>query len=1618
MQPPWGQLHPGYGVVRNGFNSPLQNPVVNMVQGNQAGTYSVVANNSCGSSSASVQLTVNSSPSNVSASISQSSVCTGSTVNLSASANGNINSWIWSGPNGFTSSSQNPSLNITQTSQSGTYTVTSTNNCGSGSSTVQLTVNTVPLNVTATSGSSTTCIGSTINLSSSASGTVNNWSWSGTGSFNSTSQNPSVIISQLSQGGNYMVSATNNCGSSTASVQVNVNAIPSNVVASSNLQTVCIGSTLNLSGSASGTGNSWSWTGPAGFTSTAQNPSVNITQANQAGNYAVTVSNNCGASSASLIINVATTPLNVLASSNTNNACISGTLNLSGTATGAVSNWNWTGPGGFTSGNQNPSLQITNINQSGNYSVIASNACGSSTASVIVNVISAPSNVVATSTSTTACIGTSISFTGTASGQITTWNWTGPNGYSSSQQNPTLAITQQSQQGTYQVSATNNCGSSTASVSVNVNSTPLSLTASVSSPDACIGTSISLSGNATGSVTGWNWTGPAGFSSSNQNPVLNLTQTSQSGQYFVTATTVCGSLTASVQVNAQAPPSGVVASAGSSNLCVGSSVNLTGIANGSVNTWSWTGPNAFTSPSQNPVINVLQQSHAGNYIVIATNDCGSSSASVNLNVNSLPLNVVASSSSNSICTGNTITLNATAGNSVTNWNWNGPNGFISAIQNPSLLISLSSQAGSYTVTASNICGNNSSSVVIAIGVPPLNVNATTNNTSPCTGSSISLNGNSGNAISTWSWNGPNGYSSASQNPVISIAQLNQAGQYTVTATNSCGSTTAAVSITVNTTPSNVVASAGSPVVCTGSDLILTGSANGGVTNWNWTGPSGFVSSLQNPVVSISQSNQSGNYILTAANICGSSSSTVNVPVIITPANVTATSSSTTPCTGTTINLASNATGIITAWSWNGPSGFTSTQQNPQLNVSQQSQSGSYVVIASNSCGTASASVLLNVNTGPVNISANANTTNICTGSAVTFDANATGSVSTWSWTGPNGFTSALEDPVLAISQLSQAGTYTVTATTGCGSTSASVILSVSSAPLNLVSSSSSPSACIGTTFNLNSSATGPVTNWSWTGPVGFTSGLQNPALLISQTSQSGIYTVTATNNCGSVSSSVQVLADSLLAHPVASLSSGIVCAGNSVTLQAIVTGNVMNWNWTGPGGFSSPVQNSILNVLQLSQAGNYIVTATNDCGSTSASVQLIVNDKPSNLVATTNSNSVCLGSTINLNGNANGIVTGWSWTGPNGFTSNQQNPSVNITLQTQAGVYTVTSSNDCGSINAALTLSVDSGPVNPLATANSNDVCTGSTLELEGFASGLVTNWSWTGPNGFISSLSSPDLLITNSSQAGVYTMTASDICGSTSSSIVIMVHSAPASVVATASVNNICPGSNVELQGHAFGQVTDWSWTGPNGFSSDMKDTILVNVQQVQSGIYILTAANNCGGNSSSVNLVIQSSPSLMPLAISSNYIVVSLVTSTDHVQWFYNNNVVQGNDNDSLPCLGDGDYYSVVTNSAGCSSTSGIISVSNCSTVGISGDQLLAGLSLYPNPAHDKIWLIGNLKNDNYSVEILNVLGEVVIIEEFRIRNNYIDKEFFMENFAAGIYLLNIRSVNSKAAFRIIKE
>jgi hypothetical protein len=225
-------------------------------------------------------------------------------------------------------------------------------------------------------------------------------------------------------------------------------------------------------------------------------------------------------------------------------------------------------------------------------------------------------------------------------------------------------------------------------------------------------------------------------------------------------------------------------------------------------------------------------------------------------------NVSINPSNTIICNGGSSTLVASGGGD--SWVWS-PSTGLNVTTGATVLASPPSTT-TYSVTRT--CEDGSTSTAsVTISVISLAVNAGAD-ILVCTGNTINListiSGNAGNSVS-YSWTGPNGFTSTSVSPTITNSTASMSGNYTVTATVGGCQTQDVVNVQV-TNVSLAVNAGANILVCSGSTINLTTTISGNAGNsvsYSWTGPNGFNSNSASPTITNSTASMSGNYTVTA-----------------------------------------------------------------------------------------------------------------------------------------------------------------------------------------------------------------------------------------------------------------------------------------------------------------------------------------------------------------------------------------------------------------------------------------------------------------------------------------------------------------------------------------------------------------------------------------------------------------------------------------------------------------------------------------------------------------------------------------------------------------------------------
>jgi len=250
-----------------------------------------INNPTCRVNSNVLTVTVNPEPAAVASAVNKQ-VCYADTIKLLGSGGA---TYQWTGPNGFTSSDQNPLIPGAMPAMAGTYTVTAASAVGCYSS-AQVTVGVYPQFTVTANRDTTICKGQTVKLL--AKGALS-YRWSpGTGLSDSTIANP---IASPVDTTTYIVTGTNSNGcTATARVTVNVPQLPT---ANAGTDIVLfLGQTVQLNGSATGYNLKYKWLPAA----TLSNATVLNPVAKPTGDitYTLTVRDSCNTASSSVFVKV------------------------------------------------------------------------------------------------------------------------------------------------------------------------------------------------------------------------------------------------------------------------------------------------------------------------------------------------------------------------------------------------------------------------------------------------------------------------------------------------------------------------------------------------------------------------------------------------------------------------------------------------------------------------------------------------------------------------------------------------------------------------------------------------------------------------------------------------------------------------------------------------------------------------------------------------------------------------------------------------------------------------------------------------------------------------------------------------------------------------------------------------------------------------------------------------------------------------------------------------------------------------------------------------------------------------------------------------------------------
>ncbi len=436
------------------------------------------------------------------------------------------------------------------------------------------------------------------------------------------------------------------------------------------------------------------------------------------------------------------------------------------------------------------------------------------------------------------------------------------------------------------------------------------------------------------------------------------------------------------------------------------------------------------------------------------------------------------------------------------------------------------------------------------------------------------------------------------------------------------------------------------------------------------------------------------------------------------------------------------------------------------------------------------------------------------------------------------------------------GSYTLTVTVNnCASLPSSTTVTVNPAPTIPGGVSNTGPYCTGQTIQLNA-PTVPGATYSWTGPGGYTSNQQSPTRTNATVAMSGSYTLTVTvNNCASLPSSTTVTVNPTPTIPGGVSNTGPYCEGQTIQLNAPTIPGA-TYAWTGPGGYTSNQQSPTRTNATVAMSGSYTLTVTvNNCASLPSSTTVTVNPTPAIPGGVSNTGPYCEGQTIQLNAPTVAGAT-YAWTGPGGYTSNQQSPTRTNATAAMSGSYTLTVTvSGCISSPANTSVTVIATPTIPGGISNTGPYCTGQTIQLNAPTVPGAT-YAWTGPGGYTSNQQNPSRPNSTTNMTGTYSLTVTvSGCASFPATTSVTVNATPTIPGGVSNNGPYCPGQTIQLNAPNVPGAT-YAWTGSN-FSSSQEDPAIPNSTPANSGIYsLVVTVNGCQSAPSTTQVTVNPTP------------------------------------------------------------------------------------------------------------------------------------------------------------------
>lgn len=792
------------------------------------------------------------------------------------------------------------------------------------------------------------------------------------------------------------------------------------------------------------------------------------------------------------------------------------------------------------------------------------------------------------------------------------------------------------------------------------------------------------------------------------------------------------------------------------------------------------------------------------------------------------------------------------------------------------------------------------------------------------------------AGATYAWTGPNGFTSnqAIPSPILNAAAAN-AGVYTLIISNPNGCVTSPQTNTVVVNPLPTGASVINDTVCGSGNAVLTASGTppGGSYQW-YSVPTGGTPIVGQTGATYTISNLTATdtfyVVLVSAAGCTSPTRTPVIAVYNNPMSQAMAVSGATICddaTSSTVTLSTSQTGVSYQAFWSSTAvsaatGGTGSALNLSVNTSGMGAGTHVITVIASQAGCGNVTV---TDTARINVIALPNatitpsgSTTFCSGGSVTLSVAMSASY-LWS----NGATT---QTIL----VTTSGTYSVAITnaSGCVSNSGPVTVNVIAPPVATLSASGPLTFCAGDNVTLTAGGGG---TYLWS------TGATSSAITVS--TSGNYYCIVSNGSCTDTTSTMAVTVNPAPTANINASGPTTFCAGDNVTLFA----NASNGYLWSTGATTSSIN--------VTTGGSYyvITTGANGCTAQSAPVTVVVNATPSASITASGPTTICQGDAVTLTA---GGGSNYLWS--TGATTSA------INVSTGGNYYCIVSNGTCSDTTTTIAVTVNPAPTANITASGPLSFCAGDNVTLTADAS---DSYLWS--TGAITQ----SIVVTTS---GTYSVTtsAANGCTASSSPVTITVNPTPNASITASGSTTICQGDVVTL---TAGGGSSYLWS--NGATS-----AAINVGTA--GSYNCIVSNGTCSDTTTTNVVtVNPAPTASisasgPTTFCTGDDVTLTAAAANSYLWS------NGATTSSILVSASGNYFCTVTGANGCTAVSNSIAVSvvppPIASISAAGPTTFCqggNVTLNASGGSSYLWSTGAItssinvtQSGNYSVQVSN--------------------------------------------------